>query len=50
MGYPLLVVKENSVGRLENKYVRVNRMNNKEQRNIIVPTHLKQDVNAMRKD
>ena len=50
MEYPLPVVKENGVGRSKSNHARVNRMNDEKQRNIIVLTHSKEDMNATRKD
>ena len=38
------------MGKLENEYARMERMYYKEERNMIVPAHPKEDVNASRKD
>ena len=50
MKYPLPVVRENGVGRSENNHARVNRMNDENQRDIIVFTHPKEDMNTTRED
>ena len=48
--YPLLVVKKNGVGKSENKHERMERMYYKEERNVIIPAHPKEDVNTSGKD
>ena len=47
---PLPVVRKNSMGESEDKYMRVKRMYYEEKRNIVVPTHPEEDVNATGKN